>query len=65
VTWLFWLLLLVPILAGLAAQRRVRAVFARYRAVRNRAGLTGAKLARDLLDAHGLARVRSSGCAAS
>lgn len=57
-TWLFWLFLLVPIVAGLAAQRRVRAVFARYRAVRNRAGLTGAELARALLDAHGLARVR-------
>ena len=57
-TWLFWLLLLVPIILGLVAQRRVRAVFARYRAVRNHAGLTGAELARTLLDAHGLARVR-------
>jgi Zn-dependent membrane protease YugP len=58
VTWLFWLLLLVPVVAGLAVQGRVRAVFTRYRAVRNHAGLTGAELARKLLDAHGLARVR-------
>src|SRR3954447_22077462 len=57
-TWLFWLLLLVPMVAGLAVQGRVRGVFARYRVVRNRAGLTGAELARALLDAHGLARIR-------
>jgi uncharacterized protein len=55
---LFWLLLLVPLVAGLLVQRRVRAVFARYRAVGNRAGVTGAQLARMLLDAHGLRRVR-------
>ena len=55
---LFWLLLLVPLVAGLVAQRRVRSVFARYRAVDNRAGVTGAQLARSLLDAHGLGRVR-------
>lgn len=33
-------------------------MFARYRAVGNRAGVTGAQLARALLDAHGLGRVR-------
>jgi Zn-dependent membrane protease YugP len=54
---LFWLLLLVPLIAGLLVQRRVRSVFARYRAVANRAGLSGAELARRLLDAHGLGRV--------
>jgi Zn-dependent membrane protease YugP len=36
----------------------VRSVFARYRAVANRAGVTGAELARTLLDAHGLGSVR-------
>ena len=55
---LFWLLLLVPFVAGVLVQRRVRSVFARYRAVANRAGVTGAQLARALLDAHGLGRVR-------
>jgi Zn-dependent membrane protease YugP len=55
---LFWLLLLVPLAAGFLVQRRVRSVFARYRAVPNRAGVTGAELARALLDAHGLGRVR-------
>jgi uncharacterized protein len=57
-TELLWLLLLVPLIAGLLVQRRLHAVFARYRAVANRAGLTGAQLARTLLDAHGLGRVR-------
>jgi uncharacterized protein len=55
---LFWLLLLVPLVAGYLVQRRVRSVFERYRAVPNRAGVTGAELARSLLDAHGLGRVR-------
>jgi uncharacterized protein len=55
---LFWLLLLVPLVAGLLVQRRLRSVFARYSAVANRAGVTGAEAARSLLDAHGLGRVR-------
>ena len=54
---LIWLLLLVPLAAGILAGRRVRSVFARYRAVPNHAGLTGAELARAMLDAHGLSRV--------
>jgi Zn-dependent membrane protease YugP len=57
-TVLLWLLRLGPLVAGLVVQNRVRSGFARYRAVRNRAGLTGAGLARALLDAHGLGRVR-------
>jgi Zn-dependent membrane protease YugP len=55
---LLWLLLLVPLVAGFAVEQRLRSVFARYRGVSNRAGLTGAELARRLLDAHGLERVR-------
>jgi uncharacterized protein len=58
VTELFWLLLLAPLVVGLLVQRRLRSVFAQYRAVANRAGVTGAQLARTLLDAHGLGRVR-------
>ena len=57
-TELFWLLLLIPVAAAFFVQRRLRAVFARYRAVANHAGVTGAQLARTLLDAHGLGRVR-------
>jgi Zn-dependent membrane protease YugP len=58
-TAFIWLpLLLVPVLGGLLAQRRVKSVFARYRAVANGAGVTGAELARTLLDAHGLRLVR-------
>jgi Zn-dependent membrane protease YugP len=53
-----WLLLLLPFVLGLAAQRVVRSVFRRYRTVENHAGVTGADAARALLDAHGLQRVR-------
>jgi uncharacterized protein len=55
---LFWLLLLVPLVVGFLVQRRLQSAFARYRRVANRAGVTGAQLARALLDAHGLGRVR-------
>jgi Zn-dependent membrane protease YugP len=55
---LLWLALLLPLLAGLLAQRRVREVFERYRRVPNHVGATGAELARALLDAHDLRKVR-------
>jgi uncharacterized protein len=58
VTASIWLLLLVPVLPALLVQRRVQATFERYRAVANHAGVTGAELARALLDAHGLRQVR-------
>jgi uncharacterized protein len=53
-----WLLLLLPLLLGLAAQGLVRSVFRRYGAVANHSGVTGAAAARALLDAHGLERVQ-------
>ncbi len=56
-TAFIWLALLVPLLGAFLAQRRVQSVFARYRGVANRAGVTGAELARTLLDAHGLRQV--------
>lgn len=52
-----WLLLLVPLVLGLAAQGLVRSVFRRYGAVPNRSGVTGAEAARAMLDAHGLRSV--------
>lgn len=52
-----WLLLLVPLLLGLAAQGLVRSVFRRYGAVANHSGVSGAEAARSLLDAHALQRV--------
>jgi Zn-dependent membrane protease YugP len=52
-----WLLLLVPLLLGLAVQALVRSVFRRYSTVANHSGVTGAEAARALLDAHGLQRV--------
>jgi Zn-dependent membrane protease YugP len=55
---LLWIVVLVPFALGLLARQRVRATFARYRGIRSRSGLTGAQVARRLLDAHGLERVR-------
>jgi len=55
---LLWLLLLLPLAAGLLADRRVREEFARFRRVPNRLRVTGAQVARALLDAQGLQRVR-------
>jgi Zn-dependent membrane protease YugP len=52
-----WLLLLVPLLLGLAVQGLVRSIFRRYSTVANHSGVTGAEAARALLDAHGLQRV--------
>ena len=57
-TAVIWLLLLLPFVLGLAAQRVVRCVFRRYRAVANHSGVTGADAARALLDAHELQHVR-------
>jgi len=57
VTAAIWLLLLVPLLLGLAAQGLVRSVFRRYGAVANHSGVSGAEAARSLLDAHALQRV--------
>ena len=53
-----WLLLLVPLVLGLAVQWLVRSTFRRYSGVPNHAGVTGAAAARVLLDAHGLQRVQ-------
>ena len=53
-----WALLLVPLAAGVLVQRALARTMARYGAVPNRAGITGAQLARALLDAFGLRRVR-------
>jgi Zn-dependent membrane protease YugP len=55
---LLWLLFVVPLLLSFAAGARVQRVFERYRAVPNHAGVTGAEVARALLDAHGLQAVR-------
>ena len=57
-TALIWLLLLVPLLLGLAAQGLVKSVFRRYGKVPNHSGVTGAEAARALLDAHGLQSIR-------
>jgi uncharacterized protein len=51
-------LLLIPAVAGLVVQYRVRATFHRYRTVEAGAGLTGGEAARKLLDLHHLPEVR-------
>jgi Zn-dependent membrane protease YugP len=55
---LIWALVLVPLTAGLLAQRRVRDTFRRYAAVANMRHVSGAEVARALLDAHRLGGVR-------
>jgi Zn-dependent membrane protease YugP len=57
-TAVLWLLLLIPLVGGLFAQRRVQEVFMRYRRVPNRARVSGSEVATRLLDEHGLQRVR-------
>ena len=57
-TLVLWLLLLLPLAASLGAQKLVRSTYRRYSAVPNHVGLAGAEIARALLDAHGLQRVR-------
>ena len=47
-----WLLFLVPLGLALAAQGLLKSVFRRYRTVPNHAGVSGADVARALLDAH-------------
>ncbi len=53
-----WLLILVPLAIALGTQLLLRSVYTRYREVRNHSGLTGAEVARTLLDAHNLQDVR-------
>jgi uncharacterized protein len=55
---LLWLLFLIPLAAGMWAQKRVTDTYARFRRVDNRAGVTGAQAASELLAAHGLQRIR-------
>ena len=53
-----WLLFVVPLGLALAAQGLLKSVFRRYRTISNHAAVTGAEVARALLDAHGLQDVR-------
>lgn len=51
---LFWLFALPGLLLGFFAQARVRGAFNRYSKVRTLRNVSGAEVARQLLDAHGL-----------
>ena len=57
-TILVWALILVPVALGFAVRQSLNSTFARYRRVPSRAGADGATVARALLDAHGLQRIR-------
>ncbi len=54
----YLLFVLPPFLLGLWAQRRVRVNFEKYSKVGTTAGMTGAKVARQMLDAEGLYDVK-------
>jgi Zn-dependent membrane protease YugP len=55
---LFWLFAIPPLLFGLWARWRVQSAVTRYSNVRNQEGLTGAQVARALLDSEGLQNVQ-------
>jgi uncharacterized protein len=54
---LFWILVLPGLLLGTYAQWRIKADVAKYSQVRTRDGITGAEVARKLLDSRGLQHV--------
>ena len=51
---LFWILVLPGLLLGLYAQGRIKFNFAKYSQVGTQGGITGAEVARRLLDSQGL-----------
>ena len=53
----YWWLLIPAIVLGIVAQSMVRNTYAKYRKVGTRSGISGADLARRILDAHGLGEV--------
>jgi hypothetical protein len=54
-TWFsYWWILIPAILLGVIAQGRVRSTYERYRKVRAASGVSGAQIARRILDANGL-----------
>jgi uncharacterized protein len=55
---IFWVLVLPGLLLGMYAQSRIRMNFARYSQVRTLDGITGAQVARRILDLQGLQDVR-------
>jgi Zn-dependent membrane protease YugP len=50
----YWWLLVPAIVLGMIAQSAVRRTYSKYRKVLARSGITGAEMARRILDAHGL-----------
>src|SRR4029079_17944206 len=55
---LFWLLVLPGLLLGTYAQWRIKANVAKYSQIRTKDGVTGAEVARKLLDSRGLQDVK-------
>jgi hypothetical protein len=53
----YWWLLIPAIILGIIAQSMVRNTYAKYRKVGTRSGISGADLARSILDAHDLQEV--------
>jgi uncharacterized protein len=54
---LFWILVLPGLLLGLYAQGRIKLNFAKYSQIGTQGGITGAEVARRLLDSQGLQSV--------
>jgi len=58
---LYWLLIGAGMLLSLWAQFRVKSAYARYAQVASRSGLTGADVAKRILEANGISGVRVEG----
>ncbi len=54
----YYVILGATYLFGLAVRQKLNATYAKYARVANRAGLNGAQVARDILDANGLGGVQ-------
>jgi hypothetical protein len=55
---LFWVFAAPELLLGLYAQSRIKFNYTKYSQIPTATGMTGAAVARHLLDAHGLRNVR-------
>lgn len=53
-----WLLLILPLIICIAAQINVQSTYAKYHKVKNARGLTGAEVARRILDSNGLTHIQ-------
>lgn len=52
-----WILILIPVVLMVVVQQALQAVYAKYSRIENNAGLSGAAVARKILDKNGLSKI--------